>query len=245
MDTPWSTPAIQPAGLREYKQVLAQDPNNLPVRTNIGYAYIAAGNYKAAIESLSQVTHAHPEDAGAHYDLGVAYKQSDDLPHAKTELEETIRLRPSLVEARYVLGVTFEGLGDTEKSVEQLRAAVAQRPNYTDAWFELATVLKGRGDIDGAIDALRHSVALDDKDACAFKTPGIDAELKGPREWRERGIRPRRRSARSGVARKAEQAATAAQPRFAALATRKPNTSCPPPGLPARSVCCASTSYLK
>jgi tetratricopeptide (TPR) repeat protein len=41
----------QADGLREYRKILAQEPDNLSVQINVGDAYIAAGNYKAAIET--------------------------------------------------------------------------------------------------------------------------------------------------------------------------------------------------
>ena len=57
-------------GLAEFKKVLQREPDNVHVQVNVGYAYIGAGNYKAAIEELSQVTRNHADDGGGPFRFG-------------------------------------------------------------------------------------------------------------------------------------------------------------------------------
>jgi tetratricopeptide (TPR) repeat protein len=167
------------AGLKEFRSILAHDPKNLQVQVNVGFAYIAAGDFKTAIQHLSK----YPNDAGAHYDLGIAYKQTDDLPRATKEFERAVALDPSLAEAHYSLALTYIDAGDPDQAIVQLRAAVTQRPDYNDAWFMLGNTLKDQGDVKGAIAALRKSVALDDFNAAAWNNLGLllrkDGDLGG------------------------------------------------------------------
>jgi tetratricopeptide (TPR) repeat protein len=165
------------AGLKEFRRILAHDPKNLQVQVNVGFAYIAAGDFKAAIQHLSN----YPNDAGAHYDLGIAYKQTDDLPRATAEFERAVALDPSLAEAHYSLALTYIDAGDPDKAISQLRAAVAQRPDYNEAWYMLGNTLKDQGDVKGAIAALRKSVAIDGLNAAAWNNLGLLLRKDGDR----------------------------------------------------------------
>ncbi len=62
------------AGVKEYKQALKLDPNNIYARTNLGLTYLKQQKYCNAVSELEKVIEIDPSYAFAHLSLAIIYE---------------------------------------------------------------------------------------------------------------------------------------------------------------------------
>jgi hypothetical protein len=80
-------------GLKEYKMLLADDPDNVEYRHGAGICYLHLNqDKKKAVEYLEWVIQQKKYDEQAHYDLGWAYLQNYRLTEAESQFEKFLSL---------------------------------------------------------------------------------------------------------------------------------------------------------
>ncbi len=82
-----------------YQKVLALDPTNYDVMTDMGVAYNALNQNDKALEIFKKVTGAKPDHAMAWFNLGVIYKSKNDVPNMKFAWERFLTLQPTGAQA--------------------------------------------------------------------------------------------------------------------------------------------------
>jgi tetratricopeptide (TPR) repeat protein len=81
-----------PAAIRDYREALERDPQNVQALTFQGFAYYKSGQHTQAIESLRRAIELAPSSAEAHYDLGYALWAAGDKDGAAREIEKAFAI---------------------------------------------------------------------------------------------------------------------------------------------------------
>ena len=102
-----------------YTKILAQNPNNLDAKTNLGMAYMASDNPVQGVTLLREVLAADPNNEKALYDLGILAVQSNQYDKAVERFQQLVKVNPRNVNGQFYLGVTSARTG----AKEQARAA--------------------------------------------------------------------------------------------------------------------------
>ena len=84
-----------PAAIREFRQVLAADPKNAPVRTNLGFIYFDQQRLGQALEQFGQALRHHPNHANAHYGIALTYAARGEYDRAIAHFQRYVALEPS------------------------------------------------------------------------------------------------------------------------------------------------------
>jgi Flp pilus assembly protein TadD len=87
-------------GLKEYSDVVRQNPDNESARLGMGTALNNLERYDEAIAVFKEAVRRHPDSAEAHYSLGFAYSDSERYDQAIASLRQALRLQPKYPEAQ-------------------------------------------------------------------------------------------------------------------------------------------------
>lgn len=93
-----------------YDKVLADNPNNLDAKTNLGMTYMSSENPVKGITLLREVLEADPRNQKVLYNLGILAIQSNQYDRAAERLGQLVQLNPSSVEGQFYLGVALARL---------------------------------------------------------------------------------------------------------------------------------------
>lgn len=96
-----------------YDKVLAENPNNLDAKTNLGMAYMSSDNPVKGIGLLREVLEADPRNQKVLYNLGILAIQSNQYDRAAERLGQLVQLNPNSVEGQFYLGVSLARLRRT------------------------------------------------------------------------------------------------------------------------------------
>jgi type IV pilus assembly protein PilF len=93
--------------------------------TDVGSAYIQAGQYTAALRELLEAEKLMPGDPRVHYMLGLAYEQKGLPEEAFTQFKRAVALKPDYSEAWNWLGTVYFSRGLTDEAIECYRKALS------------------------------------------------------------------------------------------------------------------------
>jgi tetratricopeptide (TPR) repeat protein len=125
------------AAIREYREVLAQDPRRPGIHLRIGRTLLSRAQASGA-------------------ESGVAATRAE----AASEFEEELRIDSTNATAAYELGEIHRKAGELDKAAELFALAVKHYPDFEDAQVGLGRVLVALGKPELALPHLRKAIAL-------------------------------------------------------------------------------------
>ncbi|RAW03230.1 tetratricopeptide repeat protein [Pseudochryseolinea flava] len=102
-----------------YKQVLAENPKNLDVKTKLAMTYMTEAPMQG-VALLREILEVDPTHEEALYNLGMLSVQSRQYDKAVGHLEKLIKISPEHIQGRLLLGISLMETGDKKGAREQL-----------------------------------------------------------------------------------------------------------------------------
>jgi tetratricopeptide (TPR) repeat protein len=126
---------------KQYQTVLAQDPKNLDVLSNLGVVYVRTGKIRSAESMLKKALAIAPNDDFLLTTLGMVHYRQLRFDEALKELRKAIEINPNSATAHNYLGITASQKGRQQEAEKEMLQAIAKDPDYADAHFNLAVIL--------------------------------------------------------------------------------------------------------
>jgi tetratricopeptide (TPR) repeat protein len=123
-----------------YTKLLARDPKNPYLLSNMGVVLFREDKLKSAEVVLKKAVAVAPRDAFSQATLGIVYYRMHRYDDAITSLTQAITLDPKNATAHNYLGITSSQKGWPEAAIEEIQKAIALNPNYADAHFNIAVI---------------------------------------------------------------------------------------------------------
>ena len=140
----------------ESRIALNLEPFDLGTNLHLGWHYLHARNYDAAIEQLKKVIELEPKFFLAHLLLGMSYEQQGNFSEALEEFKEASLLENSPILLGF-LGYTYAALGDRTKAVEVLdELRQRSKDSYVPA-YSMALIYSRLGEQDEAFELLEQA----------------------------------------------------------------------------------------
>ena len=179
-ESPWTHQAageanesqgLHEAAVREYREVLAQDPRRPGIHLRIGRTLLSraaatpqegpAAAFRAeAVKELEQELALDPTNATAAYELGEIHRRAGDLEEARKLFEAAVEHYPDFEQAQLGLGRVLLATGRLEPAVGHLRKAITLDPENDVSYYQLSRAYQALGNAAGQADALARSQAL-------------------------------------------------------------------------------------
>jgi tetratricopeptide (TPR) repeat protein len=118
---------------RDFRQVLAADPQVGGAYANLGVVYMRRKQWTKALETLRQAEHLMPEVAGIRLNIGLAYYRQNEFLKAIPPFESVVRDQPDALQPRHLLGLCYfftERWADSADTLEPLWAQESGQLSY-------------------------------------------------------------------------------------------------------------------
>ncbi len=119
--------------IRLLERLLAQHPDDVPLRTHLAEVYIAAGRIADAQALVEGVLADHPDHVDARLALSDVLARRGDLPRALAAADRALALSPDLSRAHEGRGRILRGLGRAPEALEAFEAAGRADPRNLGA----------------------------------------------------------------------------------------------------------------
>lgn len=132
------------AGLiEEYRQVLAEDPENLAGLIALGNAYYDSGRWKEAVAVYEKVLAVSPRNADVRTDMGTAYRNLGRYDRALAAYRTALVHDPLHANARYNMGVVYAyDLKDYAAAVSIWEELLRTAPTHPQAQSMKSCIIK-------------------------------------------------------------------------------------------------------
>lgn len=135
--------------------------------------FLAADNYKDAIEILNILLRANKESHEAYYLRGYAKLGLGDMLGAEADLTEALRLNPVYTEAYHYRGIVRSEMGNYDDAVGDFAAAIDLRPDLPNSYYSRGvTHLRNKQYVKSLVD-FDMILRFTDKDAQTHINRGV------------------------------------------------------------------------
>jgi outer membrane protein len=102
-----------------YGKVLAQNPDNLDIKTKMAMTYLSSSSPMQGITMLREVLAKDSTNELALFNMGMLSIQSGQYERAVERLEQLIKVNPEHVQGQLLLGLAFMNSGEKKRAKEQ------------------------------------------------------------------------------------------------------------------------------
>jgi len=159
--------------------LLAQRPELLDVRTNLGLNDQRLRRHEQAAREFQQVLKVDPLNVKAHFDLGLSLFEMRKLDEAAREFQAALALAPYYTRAEDMLGSLALQKNDYGEARERFEHVLTIDPNDFNAHYNLGTLAALEGQWDSGVQHLRAALSADPLDPDAHNTLGSVYLRKG------------------------------------------------------------------
>jgi tetratricopeptide (TPR) repeat protein len=152
--------------IEEWRQEVADHPQDYKTLTAIGTAYGSLGRYSEALEFYGKAIVIRPAYADAHLGLATTYGFLGRPAEKIAECQAAIRLRPKYAEAHESLGISYGRVGRYQDAIRELKTALDLKltiAQQADAHFALGLAYAFSGQFPAALAEQEALMTLDPK----------------------------------------------------------------------------------
>jgi tetratricopeptide (TPR) repeat protein len=151
------------AAQKDFRAVLAAEPNNVGAHGNLAVVYMRRKDWKAAVPELLAAERLAPQMPGIRLNIGLVYYRQADYRRAIQPFESVVRDQPESTQARYLLGLCYffaERYADAAQALEPLWPRESGNLNYLYV-MSIAANKAGRAELDQRATARLIEVGRD------------------------------------------------------------------------------------
>jgi tetratricopeptide (TPR) repeat protein len=154
-------------------------PINYRAYHNRANAYLAMGNFDAAIGDFKKEVELNPRDPRSYANLGDGYSAAGDFEQAIRSYDRAIRLKPTFARAYNGRGSCHGNLGNVEEALADFDRAIALDPTLAEAHYNSGNAFGSKGQIDHAIRDYGRAIELEPDYADAYNQRAAAYESQG------------------------------------------------------------------
>jgi tetratricopeptide (TPR) repeat protein len=157
--TYWSANKTDEA-IKEFKKVLAFDPQNTDAYASLGKIYQAKGNTNEAIRYFKNAVQIDRTSVTAHNNLGNAYLQVKQYAAAEKEFKISAKMDPINTVADYTLGILYTQTERFAEAEAQFRKVAKISPRDGNVPYNMGVLYNKMGRPDDAVRQLEKALVL-------------------------------------------------------------------------------------
>jgi tetratricopeptide (TPR) repeat protein len=144
--------------IRTYRELLAQQPNIVEVRANLGAALSQEGRYDEAIAEYKAAL-ALKDVPQLHMNLGLAYYKKGDFVSAEREFAPLLKLAPDNAKLATLAGDAAARQGHFDEAIRDLEPAARAHPDDLGLAWVLGAALIRSGQINQGLPLVERAAA--------------------------------------------------------------------------------------
>ena len=165
-----------------YNSAISQNPNNVLMYINRGYARDSRSDFRGAIEDFTRAIELSPNYAVSYNDRGSVCSATGDVKRAIEDFDKAIELNPNYVDAYNNRGRAYHDAGNYDQAMLNIDKAIELNPAFADAYNNRGTVYSAKGNLDSAVKDYDKAIELNPYYAEAYNNLGLACQAKGDLE---------------------------------------------------------------
>ncbi|MGD0590648.1 MAG: tetratricopeptide repeat protein [Bacteroidota bacterium] len=162
-----------------YNSSISQNPDNVLMYINRGYAKDIRSDFQGAIEDFTKAIELNPNYAVSYNNRGSVYSAKGDLKRAIKDYDKAIELNPNYVDAYNNRGKAYNDTGNYDQAIKDINKAIELNPAFADAYNNRGTVYSAKGNLDNAIKDYDEAIELNPNYAEAYNDLGLAYQAIG------------------------------------------------------------------
>lgn len=146
--------------IKEFKKVLAFDPQNTDAYASLGKIYQAKGNTAEAIKYFKTAVQLDRTSVTAHNNLGNVYLQAKQYTNAEKEFKISARMDPLNPLADYTLGILYTQTDRFAEAEAQFKKVAKVSPRDGNVPYSLGVLYNKMGRPEDAVKQLEKALVL-------------------------------------------------------------------------------------
>lgn len=148
------------AAAEELREIVSQDPSNLPALRLLASTYGRMDNPVKAIQVCEQIALLDSTDATVEVALAHFHQKQGDFSTAEKHYRQALFRDSDMIQAYQGLGWIFLALGHFEKCLDMVTETTERVPGYASNYLLMGRVLTAQGFYKDASMAYRRAFAL-------------------------------------------------------------------------------------
>ncbi len=153
-----------------FRQVIADDPDNVTAHEGLGTACFLARDWDAALAAFTTVTRLRPREARGFINLGAVHNRKKEYQKALDTLRRALTHDRSSADAYYNMGLAHRGLKQLALAVSAYRETLRLAPEMAEAHLNLANTYFDMKNYVQAKKEYEKAIAL---------RPGFERAMRG------------------------------------------------------------------
>lgn len=142
-----------------YRQVIADDPDDLEALGSLAFCLFRMGRYDEALVIQERVVELDSDDVQTRLELGFNYLSHQDRPADAVRVFREVAALEASGKNLTFLSQALLGSGDAGGAEETLRRAIAVEPGYPKSYMTLVWLLESQGLDDEANEVVEEAAA--------------------------------------------------------------------------------------
>jgi tetratricopeptide (TPR) repeat protein len=147
--------------LEHFRSLVNAEPDNPSHRTELGFTYFTVGDYRAALDQLSDAISLDENYLPAYLSRGYVHVELGRLDEALSDFQKVKELAPEDFRGHLNTGIVFRELGMFVEAVAELERARSLAANSSDIYYHLALTYEAMGEMASALSVLDRALELD------------------------------------------------------------------------------------
>ena len=143
-----------------FRAVLANNPDSVTARTNLGNVLQNRGDLDEAIAQFRRSIEIDHDYKFGRYNLGAVLLEKGDVAEAISQLRTVLKADPNYAKAYYTLANALAKEGDRSEAIAYYGRALRLAPDLADAHTNLANLMLETGNTAGALEHYREALQL-------------------------------------------------------------------------------------
>ena len=172
-----------------FEEALRLDADFLPVRINLGRAYLQKRDLGRALEILRDALRRKPDLPDVENLIGNILMDRGDHAGAEARFRRAVAIDANFTDAHNSLGILYEKLGRLADAERAYTAVTRIDPDYAEAYNNLGNVLRARGAWEHAVRQYQRAIAADPDFHGSYNNLGLAYQDRGMTAEAERAVR--------------------------------------------------------
>ena len=162
-----------------FSRVLALQPDNPEVYSNLGFVYYSLRRLDEAEAAYRKAAALQPEASKAWANLGILLSERNKWEEAAACFERAVALSPHSVQLINNLGAMYVKLGHLDKAEELFHQVLVLQPVHADACNNLGMVNLQRGRLAEAEESFRRAMVMQPDLSNSYSNLGMVLRMQG------------------------------------------------------------------
>ncbi|MDO9413473.1 MAG: tetratricopeptide repeat protein [Pseudolabrys sp.] len=145
---------------RQFKAVLAQQPQHLAGLNLLGMVLTAARKFDEAEQTIRAAIAVNANSDATHHNHGVVLKELGRPAEALAAIDKALAINPAVANSWSLRGTVLNELKRSQEAAESFDRAIGLQPNLAEAWVGLAGILSLAKQSEDALTAYDRALAL-------------------------------------------------------------------------------------